>query len=94
MRRSAVNVAPNKMSELHVYSTSLVAHHLSQLEKKGRLIRDPENPRNYVVFEAGEKKVVYLGLDGLAQCGPKGSFLDDKPIEDSRSNPLVAISSI
>lgn len=73
---------------LDVSSTSVVAHHLKQLEKKGYLKRDPYNPRNYQVVQgAPEKQITYLNLYGLAQCGPKGSVLDGNPID------RVAVSS-
>lgn len=63
-------------------STSLVAHHLTQLEKKGYLKRNPYNPRDFQVLKgAPEKQVAYLNLYGLAYCGPNGTILDDNPIE-------------
>lgn len=74
--------------ELAISSTSVVAHHLKQLEKKGLLKRNPSNPRDYIVTteEAGAR-ITYLNLFGLAQCGPKGSILDQDPIDK------IAISS-
>ena len=68
--------------ELGVSSTSVVAHHLLQLEKKGYLKRNPFNPRDYQILKDGpEKQVSYLNLYGLAHCGPSGSVLDGNPIE-------------
>ncbi|MDR1997518.1 MAG: HTH domain-containing protein [Candidatus Margulisbacteria bacterium] len=73
---------------LGLSSTSVVAHHIKQLEKKGLLKRDPANPRNYtVVGEDSGARITYLPLYGLAQCGPKGSLLDNNPIDK------IAISS-
>jgi repressor LexA len=74
--------------ELELSSTSVVAHHIKQLEKKGLLKRDPANPRNYSVSggEAGAR-ITYLPLYGLAQCGPRGSILDGNPVDK------IAISS-
>lgn len=66
---------------LNVSSTSVVAHHITQLEKKGHLKRNPDNPRDYQVVQAGEKQVACLNLYGLAHCGPRGSILDDPPID-------------
>jgi len=66
---------------LNVSSTSVVAHHLAQLEKKGHLKRNPGNPRDYQVLHAGEKQVAYLNLYGLVSCRPRGSILDDPPID-------------
>lgn len=67
---------------LDISSTSVVAHHLSQLEKKGYLKKNPYNPRDYQVLKgAPEKQVTYLNLYGLAHCGPSGSILDGNPIE-------------
>lgn len=63
-------------------STSVVVHHLQQLEKKGYLKRNPYNPRDYQVVESGpEDEVAILNLYGLARCGPGGSILDGTPID-------------
>jgi repressor LexA len=68
--------------EIGASSTSVVAHHISQLEKKGHLKRNPLNPRDYhVVAKSPERQIIYLNLYGLAQCGPRGSFLDGNPID-------------
>ncbi len=67
---------------LDVTSTSVVAHHMGQLEKKGYLKRNPYNPKDYqLVSGAPESKVTYLNLYGLASCGPSGSVLDGEPID-------------
>jgi repressor LexA len=66
-------------------STSVVAHHLTQLEKKGYLKRNPSNPRDYqVLADTPERQVAYLNLYGLAHCGPSGSILDGTPIDRIR----------
>jgi len=63
-------------------STSVVAHHLSQLEKKGYLKKNPSNPRDYhILKDAPEKQIAYLNLYGLAHCGQNGSILDGNPID-------------
>jgi repressor LexA len=68
--------------QIDVSSTSVVAHHISQLEKKGYLKRNPHNPRDYHILSEGpERQIVYLNLFGLAQCGPHGSFLDGNPLD-------------
>lgn len=67
--------------ELGASSTSVVAHHLTQLEKKGYLKRNPYNPRDFQILKGPEKQVAYLNLYGLAHCGPRGTILDDNPIE-------------
>ena len=67
---------------LDASSTSVVAHHLTQLEKKGYLKRNPANPRDYQILENGpEKQITYLNLYGLAHCGPNGSVLDGNPVD-------------
>jgi len=67
---------------LDASSTSVVAHHLTQLEKKGYLKKNPANPRDYQILkDAPEKQIAYLNLYGLAHCGPNGSVLDGNPIE-------------
>ena len=63
-------------------STSVVAHHLQQLEKKGYVKRNPYNARDYQVVESGpENEVALLNLYGLARCGPGGSILDGTPVD-------------
>lgn len=68
--------------ELGVSSTSVVQHHIFQLEKKGYLRRNPANPRDYqILADEPDKQVTFLNLYGLAQCGPNGSILDGDPID-------------
>lgn len=67
---------------LDISSTSVVSHHLKQLEKKGYLKRNSSNPQDYhILIDGPEKQVAYLNLYGLAHCGPKGNFLDRNPID-------------
>jgi len=61
---------------LGLSSPSLVAHHVQQLEKRGYLKRNPDNPQDYHLLKAPERPVATLNLYGLAQCGPEGSILD------------------
>lgn len=63
-------------------STSVVAHHLQALEKKGYLKRNPYDSRDYQVLEGGpEAGVAYLNMYGLAACGLRGSILDGDPVD-------------
>jgi len=67
---------------LGLSSPSVVAHHITALEKKGVLKRNPSNPKDYQILENGpEKQIAYLSLYGLAHCGPKGSILDGDPVD-------------
>ncbi len=66
---------------LGLSSPSLVQHHIQQLEKKGYLKRNPDNPQDYQLLKNPERPVVYLNLYGLAQCGPNGSILDGAVID-------------
>lgn len=67
---------------LNISSTSVVVHHLFQLEKKGYLKRNPYNPKDYQILQdEPEKTVTYLNLYGLATCGPNGSILDGNPAD-------------
>lgn len=67
---------------LDVTSTSVVAHHMQQLEKKGYLKRNPYNPKDYQLIKDGpESQVAYLNLYGLAACGPSGSILEGDPLD-------------
>lgn len=67
--------------ELDVSSPSVVYHHITQLEKKGLLKRNPNNPKDYQILDEPEKPVVFLNLYGMAQCGPNGTLLDGNPID-------------
>ncbi len=68
-------------SALDFSSPSVVAHHIQQLEKKGYLKRNPNNPRDYQVFLTPEKEIVVLNQYGNAHCGPNGSILDGNPVD-------------
>lgn len=75
-------------------STSVVAHHLAQLEKKGYLKKNPFNPKDFQIMQAPERGITYLNLYGLAQCGPKGSVLDGDPLDRiAISTKLLTFSS-
>ena len=68
--------------ELGVSSTSLVHHHIQQLEKKGYLRRNPLNPQDYhILADAPDRKITYLNMYGRAHCGPRGLVLDGNPVE-------------
>lgn len=67
--------------EVGIDSPGVLYHHLRQLERKGYLKRNPNNPKEYIVLDAPEKKVVYINKYGMAQCGPNGSILDGTPVE-------------
>jgi repressor LexA len=69
-------------AELGVSSTSIIHHHLRQLEKKGYLRRNPYNTQDYqILTDSPDKKIAFLNLYGMAQCGPSGSILDGNPID-------------
>ena len=69
-------------AELDISSPSVVYHHILQLEKKGYLRRNPGNPQDYqILADAPDKKIAFLNLYGMAQCGPNGSLLDGNPID-------------
>ena len=68
--------------ELGLSSPSVVHHHIQQLEKKGYLRRNPSNPKDYqILADSPDKKITYLNLYGLAHCGPRGSVLNENPID-------------
>lgn len=69
------------MENLNVTSTSVVHHHIVQLEKKGYLKRNPSNPKDYQLLEDPEKPITYINQYGLAECGPDGSILDGNPLD-------------
>lgn len=66
--------------ETGISSPGVLYHHLDQLEKRGFLKRNPNNSRDYIVLDSPENSIVYVGMYGLAQCGPNGNFLDGNPI--------------
>jgi repressor LexA len=67
---------------LDISSTSVVHHHIHQLEKKGYLKRNPNNLRDYQLLKNPEKPIVYINQYGLAQCGKENaSILDGNPID-------------
>lgn len=55
-------------------SKSQVVHHIYQLERKGLLKRDPDNPNNFIVFgeNEAEHSFFFLPLLALASCGGRG----------------------
>jgi len=66
--------------ELDLSSTSVVQHHILQLERKGYLKRNPNNPKDYIINDQ-EKRLVYINQYGLAQCGAEGFTLEDSPVD-------------
>lgn len=68
-------------SMLGVDSPGVVHHHLVQLEKKGYVKKNPQNPKDYIVMDSPDKLVVYIGKYGMAQCGPDGLILDGNIVE-------------
>lgn len=69
------------MGKLNLSSTSVVHHHIQQLEKKGYLKRNPSNPKDYYILGDPEKPIIYINQYGNAECGPSGSVLDGKPVD-------------
>ncbi len=69
-------------AEIGISSPSVVHHHIQQLEKKGYLRRNPYNSQDYQILADGpDKKIAFLNLYGMAQCGPNGTILDGNPID-------------
>lgn len=63
-------------------SPSVVHHHVTQLEKKGFLRRNPSNPSDYqILAESPDSYTAYLNIYGMAQCGPNGSVFDGDPVD-------------
>lgn len=67
--------------EAEIYSPGVLYHHIRQLEKKGYLKRNPDNPKDYNILDSPEKSIVYINKYGLAQCGPDGSLLSGNVID-------------
>lgn len=69
-------------SRIGASSTSVVTHHIKQLEKKGYLKRNVNDPRDYYVVGSNPTKpMAYLNNYALAACGPRGSIFDGAPID-------------
>lgn len=63
-------------------SPSVVHHHITQLEKKGYLRRNPSNTSDYqILAESPDSYTAYLNIYGMAQCGPNGSIFDGNPVD-------------
>lgn len=62
-------------------SPGILYHHLGQLEKKGYIKRNPDNPKDYFVMDSPEKHLINLNKYGLVKCGPEGFFLDGNVID-------------
>jgi len=67
--------------QLKISSPSVVHHHITQLEKKGFLRRNPANPADYQILADKERKIAYINLYGMAKCGPGGTILSGDPID-------------
>lgn len=57
------------MREIGASSTSQVVHHLRQLERKGLLKKDPDNPQSFLLIDEAEDEFSFLPLMALASCG-------------------------
>lgn len=68
-------------SEADIDSPGVLYHHLGQLEKKGYIKRNPNNPRDFVVMDTPDDPVVRLPKYGMAQCGPEGTILSGDVID-------------
>ncbi len=64
--------------QMDISSKSVVHYHITQLEKKGYITRNVNNPQQYFIKDTDEN-VVYLPLYGMAKCGPAGTILDGAP---------------
>lgn len=68
--------------ELGVSSTSTVHHHITQLEKKGYLRRNPSNPSDYqILADTPDEEIAYVNMYGMAKCGPNGQILTGSPVD-------------
>ncbi len=75
-------------------STSVVVHHLTQLEKKRFIKKNPYNPKDYQILKQQDQEIAYINLYGMATCGPNASVLDGDPIDKIPiSSRLLSFSS-
>jgi len=79
--------------ELGLSSPSLVYHHINQLENKGFLKRNPNNPSDYQILSTPEEPITFLNLYESAKCGPAGTILSGNPISRiPLSSTLISFS--
>ena len=69
------------MESSNVDSPGVLYHHLGQLEKKGFLKRNPDNPKDYTILDSPDKPVAYINKYGIAQCGPDGILLTNNVVD-------------
>lgn len=67
--------------ELGLSSTSVVHHHLKQLESKGYIRKDPQTHVFEILRHGQGEDSAFVNLYGLAQCGAQGRLLDQTPEE-------------
>jgi repressor LexA len=80
--------------KLDLSSPSLVHHHVNQLEKKGFLKRNPNNPNDYQILTTPEEPITFLNLYGSAKCGSAGTLLSGNPIARIPLSPrLISFST-
>ncbi len=68
--------------EFNLSSTSVAHHHIKQLEKKGYIIPNPDDPKRYIAYETPRLPMAYLKLYGRAKCGADGNILSGEPIDE------------
>ena len=68
----------NLREQVGIESPGVLYHHLSQLEKKGYLKRNPHNSKDYVVLDSPENTVVYIGK---RFAGWNTDVVKTKPVE-------------
>jgi len=71
----------NLSEEAGIESPGVLYHHLRQLERKGYLKRNPDNPKDYNILDSPDKPVMYINKYGMAQCGPDGILLSGNVID-------------
>ena len=74
---------------LDLSSPSLVHHHIRQLEKKGFLKRNPNNPSDYQILTTPENPITFINLYGSAKCGSDGTILSGNPINRIPISPKL-----
>lgn len=82
--------------ETGLKNAQTVKHHFLQLENRGYLRRDLNDPSKFEILKTPIEDLVYINLYGFAQCGNDADFFSEGNLEDriAISTKLLGISDL